>query len=54
MTNPSHVSTAGKETTITGFPPLDLAGHQQFARAFYAASPDISHTVEEVVGDGAS
>ena len=34
---------------IAGFPPFDLAGHQHFASAFYAAFPDIHHTIEDVV-----
>ena len=39
--------------SIAGFPTFDLAGHQQFAAAFYAAFPDVHHTVDDVVaGDG--
>lgn len=30
-------------------PPLDLAGHQGFAAAFYAGFPDIRHVVEDTV-----
>jgi predicted ester cyclase len=36
---------------IAGNPPIDLAGHQAFARAFYAAFPDMSHTVDDTVAD---
>lgn len=35
--------------TIGGNPPMNLAGHQQFAAMFYAAFPDIHHVVEDVV-----
>jgi predicted ester cyclase len=30
---------------------LDLAGHQQFASAFYAGFPDLHHTVTDAVAD---
>jgi predicted ester cyclase len=30
---------------------LDLTGHQQFAKAFYSAFPDLSHTIEDIVAD---
>ena len=36
---------------IAGNPPMPLAGHQQFAQGFYAAFPDIYHTIEETVAD---
>ena len=32
-------------------PPMNLAGHQQFAKAFYAGFPDIGHTIDDVVAD---
>lgn len=34
---------------IGGNPSLNLAGHQQFAAMFYAAFPDLKHTVEDTV-----
>jgi predicted ester cyclase len=37
--------------TINGNPPMPLAGHQAFARAFYEAFPDVFHEIEDVVGD---
>jgi steroid delta-isomerase-like uncharacterized protein len=43
--------TSGYEAQIGGNPPMSLAGHQQFARMFYAAFPDIVHTIEETVAD---
>ncbi len=36
---------------IAGNPPLDLAGHQQFAAMFYGAFPDLYHTIDDVVGE---
>lgn len=35
---------------IASNPPLDLAGHQQFAAMFYNAFPDLYHTIDDVVG----
>lgn len=32
-------------------PPLDRAGHEGFARAFYAGFEDIRHLVEQVIAD---
>ena len=37
--------------TIGTYPPMPLAGHQQFATMFYSAFPDLSHTIEETVAD---
>ena len=34
---------------LGGNPPMNLAGHQQFAAMFYAAFPDLNHTVEDTV-----
>jgi predicted ester cyclase len=39
---------AGYQAVLGGAPPLDRAGHEQFARAFYAAFPDLHHSIEEV------
>jgi predicted ester cyclase len=37
---------------IAGFPAMDAAGHGEFGRAFYAAFPDLFHTIEDVVAAG--
>jgi predicted ester cyclase len=37
---------------LGGNPPMDRAGHEGFAKAFYQAFPDMHHAVEEVVADG--
>ena len=34
--------------TIGGNPPMPREGHEAFAVAFYAAFPDIRHTIEDV------
>jgi steroid delta-isomerase-like uncharacterized protein len=41
---------------IAGFPPMDAAGHAGFGQAFYAAFPDLHHTLDEVraTDDGAA
>jgi predicted ester cyclase len=36
---------------IGGNPPMDLAGHKQFARMFYGAFPDLYHTIEEPIAE---
>lgn len=36
---------------IGGNPPMTLAGHKQFAAAFYHAFPDIQHTVEDTIAE---
>jgi steroid delta-isomerase-like uncharacterized protein len=37
--------------TLGESPPLDRAGHEGFAKAFYAAFPDLRHEVEQVIAD---
>jgi predicted ester cyclase len=32
-------------------PPLDLEGHSQFGRAFYAGFPDLYHTIEDTIAE---
>lgn len=34
---------------LTGFPTMDHAGHDQFARGFYSAFPDLYHMIDEAV-----
>jgi predicted ester cyclase len=36
---------------IGGNPPMTLAEHEGFAKAFYGGFPDLRHTVEETVAD---
>lgn len=35
-----------------GTPPMNLAAHRQFSSAFFAAFPDLTHTVEDMVAEG--
>jgi predicted ester cyclase len=37
---------------LAGNPPVDLAGHKQFAAMFYAAFPDLGHTIDGAVAEG--
>jgi len=32
-------------------PPLDIEGHSQFGRAFYAGFPDLYHTIEDTIAE---
>lgn len=42
----------GYTATLAGNPPLDLAGHQAFAAAFYAGFPDLRHQVDLLAAEG--
>ena len=35
-------------------PPMDLAGHKQFAQMFYGAFPDLYHTIEDAIAEADS
>ncbi|MGE0542955.1 MAG: ester cyclase [Dehalococcoidia bacterium] len=37
---------------LPGAPPLDRTAFQQFGQGFYAAFPDLQHTIEEQVAEG--
>jgi steroid delta-isomerase-like uncharacterized protein len=37
---------------LPGMPPLDRAAFQQFGQVFYAAFPDLRHSVEDQVAEG--
>ncbi len=34
---------------LGGYPPMPLAGHEQFALAFYAGFPDLRHELLEII-----
>jgi predicted ester cyclase len=40
--------TAGYQAYLGGNPPVDRAGHEYFATAFYAAFEGLHHTIEDV------
>ena len=42
----------GYTAHLAGLPPVDLAGHGAFARAFYDAFSDLVHTVEDTFAEG--
>ena len=42
----------GYVAVLGGNPPMPREGHEQFARAFYAAFPDIRHEVQDVFANG--
>ena len=37
---------------IGGGPAIDLAGHTQFGEMFYAAFPDMSHRIDDMIAEG--
>jgi predicted ester cyclase len=43
---------AGYTATLGGNPAMNVDGHAGFARAFYAAFPDMRHTIEDVFASG--
>jgi steroid delta-isomerase-like uncharacterized protein len=45
---PEHCA-PGYQAWIGSYPTMDRAGHEQFAKAFFAGLPDVSHTIEQVV-----
>ncbi len=44
---PAELCADSYRAEIVGFPPMDAAGHGQFGSAWYAAFPDIAHTIDE-------
>ena len=48
---PADLCAPGFSALIAGFPPMDLAGVTELAKAFYGAFPDIKQTIEDVVAD---
>ena len=52
---PPELLTPDYRAEIAGFPPMDAVGHGGFGQTFYAAFPDLHHTIDEVraTDDGA-
>jgi predicted ester cyclase len=44
---PAELCATSYRAEIVGFPPMDAAAHGQFGTAWYAAFPDITHTIDE-------
>ena len=42
---------SGYVARIGSNPPMDLAGHDGFGKAFYGGFPDIGHTIEDTIAD---
>ena len=42
---------ANYTATIGSNPPMNLAGHQQFATLFYSAFPDLNHTIDDTIAE---
>lgn len=40
----------GYTAILGGNPPMDRAGHEMFALAFYSAFPDMTHSIDEAFG----
>ena len=49
---PEGVCAPGYTVHIGGFPAMNLAGHSELAEAFYSAFPDLSHRIDDVIGEG--
>jgi steroid delta-isomerase-like uncharacterized protein len=45
---PENILAGGYVCVLGGNPPMDRAGHNGFARGFYAAFPDLRHIIEDV------
>ncbi len=41
----------GYTAYIPGSPPMDFEGHSQFGLMFYAAFPDLGHTIEDTIAE---
>jgi predicted ester cyclase len=46
---PEELAAPGYTAHIPGFPPMDLAGHSDLARAFYGAFPDMTQTIDDAL-----
>jgi predicted ester cyclase len=44
---PAELCAPSYRAEIIGFPPMDASGHGEFGKAWYAAFPDITHTIDE-------
>ncbi len=49
---PAELCTPSYKAHIVGFPSMDLEGHIELAKGFYAAFPDLNHTIEDAVAEG--
>jgi predicted ester cyclase len=49
-----ELCTADYRMNLAGLPAMDMAAHQGFAAAFYAAFPDLVHVKQDAIGEGDS
>jgi predicted ester cyclase len=42
----------GYKARLASLPTMDLAGHKEFAAAFYAGFPDLRHSISDVLAEG--
>jgi predicted ester cyclase len=50
---PPELCAPGYTAHVPGFPPMDLAGQVELGKAFYAAFPDLTQTIEDAFADEA-
>ena len=50
--HPAHMCTPDFVFHVAGFPSMDLEASKQFAATFYAAMPDLTHPIEELIAEG--
>lgn len=48
---PDELCAPGYTAHILSFPPMDLAGHGELAKVFYAAFPDLEQTIDDAFAD---
>jgi predicted ester cyclase len=48
---PDELCAPGYTAHILSLPPMDLAGHAELAKVFYAAFPDLEQTIDEAFAD---
>jgi len=49
---PVELCASGFTAHFPGFPPMDLEGFDQFETAIHSAFSEMSHPIEEIVGEG--
>ncbi|MGQ0669153.1 MAG: ester cyclase [Actinomycetota bacterium] len=48
---PDEICAPGYTAHVLSLPPMDLAGHAQLAKVFYAAFPDLKQTIVDAFAD---
>ena len=42
---------SGYSVSIAGFPPMNFEQHSQFGKMFYAAFPDLKHSITDLIAE---